>query len=186
MTQSSKTLKIASLSAFLLLTSLLTACATAPDGPAPNDQLIFQVCLRNPPMANLKQLDFTIVRNDKREVEPALAIGTSVKKQPIFEAIADDFRTIKTTVLSTDRSGWYAFENPTGARLDAWSDWQSANYMTRTEDTAYKLEHGLPIEKEASGADAVKIRYRMMHYKDMLAARAARRFELPRDDFAPC
>jgi hypothetical protein len=178
------------LSCALLLTTLLsTACSTPPpDGPAATDQLVFQVCLRDPPMAKIKQLDFTIVRADKREIEPAMAVGTSVKKQPIFEAVADNFSTIKMTVLSTDRLNWYGLTPPADASLATWSDWQAAAFVSRSEDIAYKLQHDLNFDKETPGNDpgAVKIRYRMMHYKDILSTRALRRIELPHTDFVPC
>ncbi|MDB5992660.1 MAG: hypothetical protein JWQ10_4063 [Herbaspirillum sp.] len=178
------------LSCALLLTALLsTACSTPTrDGPVATDQLVFQVCLRDPSMANTKQLDFTIVRADKREIAPAMAVGTSVKKQPIFEAVADNFSTIKMTVLSTDRLNWYGLTPPSDASLTTWSDWQAAAFASRSEDIAYKLQHDLNFDKETAGngPGAVKIRYRMMHYKDILAARAVRRIELPHTDFAPC
>jgi hypothetical protein len=173
--------------ASLLCTLVATGCA-GPDGPADNDQLVFQVCLRDSAMAATRRLDFTIIRPDKRDIEPAMAIGTSVKLQPIFEAVAASFPTVRSTVLSIDRTYWYGFEPPKTASLNGWSDWQSADYVSRTTDIAYKLEHGLPIDRAAAGAvpESVKVRYRMMHYKDVLATRASRRLELARTDFVPC
>jgi hypothetical protein len=176
----------------MLLTALLGAgCATTPDAPAADDRLVFQVCLRDKPMANVKQLDFTIVRTDKRDIEPAMPVGTTVKQQPIFEAVAGDYASIKTTVLSVDRAFWYGFAPAQGAqaaRLGVWSDWQPVDYVSRTEDIAYKLQHDLAFDKQAAGAspESVKIRYTMMHYKDMLAVRASRRLEIPHTDFVPC
>jgi hypothetical protein len=187
-----KTSKTLLLPGSLLLTALLsTGCSTTPDAPAADDRLVFQVCLRDLPMAKVKQLDFTIVRSEKRDIESAMPVGTTVKQQPVFEAVAGDYPSIKTTVLSVDRAIWYGFAPPQGAqaaRLGAWSDWQPVDYVSRTEDIAYKLQHDLAIEKQAAGAnpEAVKIRYTMMHYKDMLAARAARRFDIPHTDFVPC
>jgi hypothetical protein len=178
-----------SLPCSLLLSALLaTACSTTVDGPVATDQLVFQVCLRGKPMANAKQLDFTIVRADKRDIEPAMAVGASLKQQPIFEAVADHFATIKTTVLSIDRTNWYGFTPPANANLAGWTDWQPATYVSHAEDVAYKLQHDLDFQKETdvNATGAVHIRYRMMHYKDMLATRASRRLELPHTDFLPC
>ncbi|HWZ48041.1 MAG TPA: hypothetical protein VNX00_07470 [Herbaspirillum sp.] len=178
------------LSCALLLTALLsTACSTPkPDGPLATDQLVFQVCLRDPSMAKTKQLDFTIVRADKRDIAPAMAVGASVKKQAIFEAVADNFSTIKMTVLSTDRLNWYGFTPPADTNLTTWTDWQAATYVSRSEDIAYKQQHDLNFDKKTDDNDtrAIQIRYRMMHYKDILATRAMRRIELPHTDFAPC
>src|ERR1700726_764160 len=119
------------LSCALLLTALLsTACSTPkPDGPLATDQLVFQVCLRDPSMAKTKQLDFTIVRADKRDIAPAMAVGSSVKKQAIFEAVADNFSTIKMTVPSTARLNWCAFTPPADTNLTPWTDWQAATYV---------------------------------------------------------
>jgi hypothetical protein len=186
-----KTSKTLLLPGCLLLTAMLSGCATKPDTPAADDQLVFQVCLRNKAMANTKQLDFTIVRADKREIEPAMAVGATVRGQPIFEAVAGGYASIKTTVLSVDRVVWYGFEPPQGAqtaRLGIWSDWRPVDYASRSEDIAYKLQHDLIIDKQPSDAspNAIKVRYTMMHYKDMLASRASRRLEIPHTDFVPC
>jgi hypothetical protein len=174
--------------AILFAAFLATACSTTVDGPVATDQLVFQVCLRGKSMADAKQLDFTIVRADKRDIEPAMAVGTSVKQQPVFEAVADHLATVKTTVLSIDRTNWYGFTPPANASLATWSDWQAAAYVSHAEDVAYKLQHDLDFEKEtdSKAAGAVQVRYRMMHYKDVLATRASRRLELPHTDFLPC
>jgi hypothetical protein len=145
------------------------------------------MCLRAKPMLATKRLDFTIVRADRRDIEPSMPVGISVEGQPIFEAVAGDYANIKTTLLSLDGKAWYVFDLPQGAqaaRLGAWSDWQAVGYVSRSEDVAYKLQHDLAVDKQP--ADAVKVRFTMMRYKEMLATRASRRLELPRTDLAPC
>ena len=174
------------LSGSLLLSALTLAACSTPETSVEKDELVFQVCLRDKSMASVKQLDFTLVRAERRETEDAMAVGTSIKQQPIFEAVAGKLATIKTTVLSTDRLTWYGFEPPVSVRTDAWSDWQAADYVTRTEDAAYKLQHDLGVAKEPGGAEAVKIRYRIMRYRDVLATRATRQLEIRHTDFAPC
>ncbi|RXZ38362.1 hypothetical protein D9O50_02135 [Oxalobacteraceae bacterium CAVE-383] len=188
MTKMSKTLL---LPGSLIAAALLCAgCSTTPDAPAADDQLVFQVCLRAKSMAATKLLDFTIVRADRRDIEPAMPVGRSVKDQPVFEAVAGSHASIKSTLLSIDRKAWYGFDLPQGsqaARLGAWSDWRPVDYVSRTEDAAYKVQHDLPIEKQAdANREAVKVRFTMMHYKDVLATRASRRLELPRTDLDPC
>ena len=171
---------------------LTTACSTVPDGPLSDDQMVFQVCLRAKPMSATRQLDFTIVRTDRRDIEPTMPVGRSVKDQPIFEAVAGGYANIKTTLLSVDRKVWYGFDVPDSESAQAphlglWSDWQPVGFVSSTEDVAYKLQHGLPVEKQTDDArDAVKVRFTMMHYKDVLATRAMRKLELPRNDFVPC
>jgi hypothetical protein len=192
MTKTSKTSRfpvpLLSVALFTALSS--TGCSTTPDAPAADDQLVLQVCLRDKQMAKTPQLDFTIVRADKRDIEPTMPIGKSVKNQPIFETVASDYASIKTSLLSLDRITWYGFDlSPESApHLGVWSDWQPASYVSRTEDAAYRLQHDLGIDRQTAGAspNAVKIRYTMMHYKDMLATRASRRIELARTDFPPC
>jgi hypothetical protein len=185
------TSKILLLTGPLFLAALLSACSTTPDAPAPDDQLVFQVCLRAKPMLATKQLDFTIVRADRRDIEPTMSVGKSVKDQPIFEAVAGHYASVKTTLLSLDRKAWYVFDLPQdgqAARLGVWSDWQPVGYVSRSEDAAYKLQHDLAVDRKTADADrdAVKVRFTMMHYKDVLATRASRKLELPRTDFVPC
>ncbi|MDB5777471.1 MAG: hypothetical protein JWP38_3604 [Herbaspirillum sp.] len=174
------------LSGSVLLTALLaTACSTSKPIQA-EDQLEIQVCLRDKAMARAKTLDFTIVHSDKRDTDAALAVGTSVKDQPIFEAATGQLNTIKATILSLDRKTWYAFAPPSGVSVDKWSDWQAAGYVTRSEDPAYQLQHDLSIVKDTGATDAVQIRYRMISYEDWLANNASRRLELRHTDFVPC
>ena len=174
------------LSGSLLLAALLTAACSAPPTSVEKDELVFQVCLRDKSMAAIKQLDLTTVRADKRETEAMLPVGMSIKDQPIFEAIAGRLATVKTTVLSPDKSTWYGFNPPLDVRTDIWSDWQAADYVTRAADPAYKLRHDLDVEKQAGGTEAVKIRYRVMRYRDVLASHALRKIELRHTDFVPC
>ena len=119
---------------------LTTACSTVPDGPLSDDQMVFQVCLRAKPMSATRQLDFTIVRTDRRDIEPTMPVGRSVKDQPIFEAVAGGYANIKTTLLSVDRKVWYGFDVPDSESAQAphlglWSDWQPVGFVSSTEGT---------------------------------------------------
>ncbi|HEY4319496.1 MAG TPA: hypothetical protein VGN04_18000 [Herbaspirillum sp.] len=184
--------KIPLLPGALLLSALLaTACSTTPDAPAPDDQLVFQACLRGQPMLGTRQLDFTFVRPDRRDIEPSMLVGTTTAQQPIFESVEGNYAGIKSTLLSVDRKVWYVFDLPQdaqAARLGTWSDWRPVGYASSSEDVAYKLQHDLAVDKDAAdhARDAVKVRFTMMHYKDVLATRAMRRLELPKADFEPC
>jgi hypothetical protein len=174
------------LSVSLLATALLAAGCSTPAPSVEKDELVFQVCLRDKPMAAVKRLDFTMIHPDRRDTESAMAIGTTTRQQPIFEAAAGKTANVKTTVLSMDRITWYGFEPPVDVRADIWSEWRPADYVTRTDDAPYRLQHDLSVEKRSDGTGAVNIRYRIMRYRDVLAERASRLLEIPHTDFAPC
>lgn len=163
---------------------LIGGCAS--HAPADHDELVLQICLRDPARAGIKQLDITAVHASGRDTGAAMAIGTSVKQQAIFETEPGPFDTGTTVALSLDRITWYVFTPPYDARSEQWSDWQPANFTTPSEDPAYKLQHGMLIERNHAGIDAVALRYRVMPYRELLAMRSARHFQIPRTDYVPC
>lgn len=173
---------LASLSLFSVL--LTGGCAS--HAQAEQEELVLQICLRDPARAAIKQLDMTGVHPSGRDTGAAMAIGTSVKQQAIFETEPGPFDTGTTVILSLDRITSYVFTPPYDARREQWSDWQSANFTTPSEDPAYKLQHGMLIERNHAGADAVALRYRLMPYRELLSMRSARHLQIPRSDYMPC
>ena len=170
-----------------LLAMAITACSSAaPDTDAGQDQLVLQVCLRDPAKAGLKQIDITAVQADNRDTGLAMAIGTTTRQQTVLETDPGPIDAGTTVMLTLDRIIWYAYTPPYVPARAAWSEWQPASFVTPSEDPAYKLQHGMLIERNLAGKEAVQIRYRMMGYHELLAARSARHFQIPRTDFVPC